>query len=130
MNEIMERKCLHCGSVFRTRDPELVYCNQGCRFEAESEAVPGVRAVCLQCGGTFFKARNNQKFCSSKCYSDYHRLSRAYRGLRPIKCEICGRTVKPKATNQVYCSDCARKHHAEACRERMREICLKRLYDD
>lgn len=61
--------------------------------------------TCEHCGGTFTANRMDAKFCSSRCYSAYHRSQ-----LPPLvkKCKWCGKEfMRPRGHGGKYryCSD-------------------------
>jgi hypothetical protein len=111
--------CQRCGEAFTNhRSSGIVNCMPCRRI-----------LVCHQCGGTFKRAGNTQKFCFSCARSRANEQERAsYRRKYPpmarmMLCEQCGRSCERITGTQKFCVECSR----DVTRQRDR-VSAKRRY--
>jgi len=111
MNKSTVKICKLCAKTFFPTSPIQVYCNVGCRDEAQKifhrERKNLNRIIrygtCIVCGISFVVSWRNVKYCSDTCRDIYIQQNKKPDADR--KCIICGIVFLPKPKTRLICSD-------------------------
>jgi endogenous inhibitor of DNA gyrase (YacG/DUF329 family) len=71
------KKCLHCGTEFKTNNKNKVYCSKKCYIDHQENyhiKKEIQTRVCEACGKEFETTHHAKKYCSEECYKDTKKI--------------------------------------------------------
>lgn len=112
---IVEKKCVVCGAVFKTKQPEQhKYCSKKCKSRKHEETRKKEVSKCLECKKEFkTRAGGKAKYCSYSCASKSRMREQELHPKHERACVNCGSLYRTNYPNKskFCCNKCRSQYN-------------------